>query len=97
MRYVEWWEHDTFSDGTKRHAAELVAFDVFEPVLRSRGNPSLAAVELYNDPKFRDETERIFRGAPAGRFIHARLPDVARQLYRLEERVKTLEEGARSD
>ena len=92
VRFVEWWEHDDFSDGAKLHAAELVAFDVFEPVLRSRGNPSRAAVELYNDPSFREEFERFFRAGPAGRMFHARLPDLARDVYRLEARVLALEE-----
>jgi hypothetical protein len=39
IRYVDWWEHEQFTYGAGRHAAELVAFDVFEPLLRSRGIP----------------------------------------------------------
>jgi len=91
VRYVEWWEREGFDDDARRHAAELVAFDVFEPVLRSRGNPTRAAVELYEDGAFRDEFERMFRGAPSGRMMHARLPDVARQVHILEARVSALE------
>lgn len=97
VRYVEWWEHEDFSDENKRHAAELVAFDVFEPVLRSRGNPSRPAVELYEDPTFRDKFDRFFRGEPAGRMFHARLPDLARQVHELEARVRTLEDARAGD
>jgi hypothetical protein len=43
IRFVDWWEDEQFTDGAVRHAAELVAFDVFEPGLRSRGNPTAAA------------------------------------------------------
>lgn len=93
IRYVEWWEHEYFSDDARRHAAELVAFDVFEPVLRSRGNPTRAALELYNDPSFRTELASIFRGDPAGRFHHARLPDVTRHVHSLEARIRALEEA----
>src|SRR5262245_8537370 len=52
IRFVEWWEHEDFKDSAIRHAAELIAFDVFEPVLRSRGNPIAAALEHYEDRKF---------------------------------------------
>jgi hypothetical protein len=92
VRHVDWWEHEQFSDGAVRHAAELVAFDVFEPVLRSRGNPTAAALELYDAAGFRTEFEAIFNAAPTGRFLHARLPDLARQVYSLELRVKAVEE-----
>ena len=44
------------------------------------------------DEAFREEFERMFRGAPTGRMVHARLPDVARQVYSLEARVTALEE-----
>jgi hypothetical protein len=93
IRFVEWWEHEYFGDDAKRHAAELVAFDVFEPVLRSRGNPTAAANELYGQEAFRAELEGVFRAPPAGRLVHARLPDVARQVHSLEARVKALEEA----
>jgi hypothetical protein len=92
IRYVEWWEHEDFSDGAKLHAAELVAFDVFEPVLRSRGSPTRAAVEHYEDPAFRERFEQMFIGGPTGRMLHSRLPDLARKVHSLEERVRTIEE-----
>ena len=36
IRYVEWWEHPVFAEQERRRAAELVAFDVLDPALRSR-------------------------------------------------------------
>jgi hypothetical protein len=92
IRYVEWWEHESFSDDVMRLAAELVAFDMFEPVLRSRGVKTRPALELYNDPDRRAELQRIFASEPTGRFVHARLPDVARQVYVLNARIAALEE-----
>jgi len=91
VRYVEWWEHEDFSDDARRHAAELVAFDVLEPVLRSRGAPARAAVELYEDKAFKEKFGLVFRAGPTGRMIHARLPDVARQVHSLAARVAALE------
>jgi hypothetical protein len=96
IRYVEWWEHQSLTDDTTRLAAELVAFDVFEPALRSRGVVSRPALELYSDPDRHAELERIFAAEPTGRFVHARLPDVARQVYALEARIAALEETIRS-
>jgi hypothetical protein len=39
VSYVEWWESDLLHDENQRHAAELIAFDVLDPALVSRGNP----------------------------------------------------------
>ncbi len=97
IRHVDGWYRDEFADGSVRHAAELVAFDVFEPVLRSRGNPSRPAVELHADATFHDRMEGVFRGAPDGRFVHVRLPDVARQVHALAARVTALEEAQGGD
>jgi hypothetical protein len=93
IRHVEWWEHERFTDDATRHAAELVAFDVFEPVLRSRGNPTRAATSLYDDPVFRATFEHVFKAGPAGRFVHARLPDLARQAHELESRLRAVEDA----
>lgn len=38
---VEWWEYPDFVDGYVLMAAELIAFDVLDPVLRSRGSCGL--------------------------------------------------------
>jgi hypothetical protein len=94
IRHVEWWEHASFADRDLLHAAELVAFDVLDPVLRSRGNPTAAAMAVYQDEKFRAEWERAFTSAPTGRLVRTRLQDLARQVLRLEERVSALEEPA---
>ena len=32
-----WWQHASFSDEDRRKAAEIVAFEVLKPTLRSRG------------------------------------------------------------
>src|SRR3954447_23265179 len=37
VREVRWWEHPSFEDKAQRQAAELVAFRVLDPALRSRG------------------------------------------------------------
>jgi hypothetical protein len=49
VRAVEWWDDDRFTDNDILGAAELVDFDVLDPVLRSRGRPTEQAQALYAD------------------------------------------------
>jgi hypothetical protein len=92
VRLVEWWQHPAFADEDSRRAAELVAFDVFEPALRSRGTPRQAARALYADADFNKRLTDVFRTAPTGRLFLPRLADVAQRLSELERRVSELEE-----
>jgi hypothetical protein len=94
VRYVEWWEDEAFADEDSRRAAELVAFDVLNPVLRSRGNPREAARELYADDDFYKTMTKVFETPPVGRLILPRLPDLVQRLSELEKRVSELEERA---
>jgi len=91
VRYVEWWEDQAFADEDSRRAAELVAFDVLDPVLRSRGNPRQAARELYADRDFHDAMTKVFEAPPVGRLTLPRLPDLIQRLNDLERRISELE------
>ena len=51
---VRWWEHPDFGDPSTREAAELVAFEVLDPVLKSRDTIHDQARQLYDDKDFRD-------------------------------------------
>ena len=97
VRFVRWWEHPTFEDGDSRHAAELVAFDVLDPALRSRGTPSRVAMERYADENFRTEMKRLFSGPEAGVLQPPRVPDLAHRLDDLTARVHALEERFRDE
>ena|SRR5436190_10324889 len=59
VRAVSWWQHPRFSDAAARHAAELVAFDVLDPALRSRGNSTAAALNLYQNAGFKSEMQAL--------------------------------------
>ena len=93
VRYVEWREHEDFSDDAKRHAAELVAFDVSSLCCEAGATRPAPQSSLYGDAAFREAFESVFRGAPTGRMFHARLPDLARQVHSLEARVEALEQS----
>lgn len=88
---VRWWEHPEFS---KRHiltAAELVAFDVFDPVLRSRGVIEKSARQLYADDAFNTKMRGFFSNGSTGRVIIPTLNDALAKIDALEKRVTALE------
>jgi len=57
---LKWWEHPEFSERAFLEAAELAAFDVFEPSLRSRGRISHKSKELYENNDFREKMREFF-------------------------------------
>lgn len=88
---ARWWEHADFSDEAHVLAAELVAFDVLDPVLRSRGQPHEKARSLASDALFRGAMVRVFTENATGRLRIPSLRDALERLDALEERVRALE------
>ena len=88
---VRWWEYPGFRDRAVLEAAELVAFDVFDPALRSRGNIRQQAEQLYADDKFREEIRSLLTDEPAGRLRPLTLQNVLERVADLEERLKAIE------
>jgi hypothetical protein len=91
VAYVAWWLHASFTNETHRLAAELVAFRVLDPALRSRGGIRQSAIDLSEDPAFAEDIEALLRGEPSGRYQPPALQDVADRVAELEARVKELE------
>jgi hypothetical protein len=88
---MQWWEHTLFDSRDSLEAAELVAFEFFEPALRSRGSPTKRAVELSGEAEFQGEMKRLFSGEATGQLTILTLQDALSRIGKLEERVKTLE------
>lgn len=91
IAYVAWWLHPSFGDKTHRLAAELVAFRVLEPALRSRGGIEQSAIDLSEDPQFASDIEALMRGDPTGRYQPPALSDLADRVADLEARLTKLE------
>jgi len=88
---VRWWVSPDFDDRHVLEAAELVAFDVLDPALRSRGTISGQTSRFYKDAAFQQRMRSILLGAPAG---HLRLPtlhDAMERIEKLEQRLAELE------
>jgi hypothetical protein len=89
---LQWWEHLQFSKRAALEAAEMVAFDRLDPVLRSRRPDSRAALTLYKDQQFKSEIETLLKSRSSGELRLPSLEDIARRLSKLEQRIKSLEE-----
>jgi hypothetical protein len=88
---VRWWEHAEFADRNILVAAELVAFDVLDPVLRSRGATQAAARNLYADEGFHSRMRALFESEPTGRMVVPTLQDALRMIGELDDRLTALE------
>jgi polyhydroxyalkanoate synthesis regulator phasin len=89
---VQWWEHSDFEQRAVLEAAELVAFDVLQPVLRSRGAVTERAKLLYTDASFQEQMQTMFKGAPTGVLTIHMLQHALERIGELERRVETLEQ-----
>ena len=83
---VRWWEHPDFSERHVLQAAELVAFDVLDPVLRSRGARPERVKRLYGDKDFCDKMRSLFLGEPTGLLTIPTLQDALQRIAELEQR-----------
>jgi len=88
---VRWWEHPRFAERHALEAAELVAFDLLNPALRSRGVASEQARKLYDDESFREEMQVLFSEPPICRLVIPTLQDALERIRRLEQRLAFLE------
>jgi hypothetical protein len=91
VREVAWWVDQRFADPVVLEAAELVAFDVLDPVLRSRGRPSQDARKLSADDAFQASMQTLFEGEPDGRLLIPTLPEAVSRIAALEERISAIE------
>jgi len=88
---VKWWEHKGFQERHVLEAAELVAFDMLNPTLRSRGAIKHKSMQLYEDTAFRDEMRSLFTSIPSGHLVLRDLSDAFAMIDALEKRVAELE------
>jgi hypothetical protein len=90
---VDWWEHPAFGQAAVLEAAELVAFEILNPALRSRGAVQrLAAQYLEDNPAFAEAMRALFAGPPTGRPVRPSLRAALERIAELERRVGVLEQ-----
>ena len=87
---LKWWEHPDFSSSEYREAAEEIAFRIFDPVLRSRGNLTDRGQIALKDPGFNKNMEDLFRGEPAGSLEFLDYYDLLEKMNELADEIKSL-------
>jgi hypothetical protein len=85
---VRWWVHPLFDRYMPE--AEIVAFRVLDPVLRSRQQVSPPVEYVANRDDFRQEIEKVLSGPPTGRLEIPTYEDVVRRVAELEQKVRTV-------
>lgn len=92
VTYAHWWEADYFDDRTHLRAAEVIAFDLLDPALRSRGGVTQEAESLASRRAFARKIERLIDAGPSGRYTPTTLNDLEDRLVQLEHRIAQLEQ-----
>ena len=84
-----WWVHEIFDDRDYLEAAELIAFEIFQPTLVSRGKPSSKAVEIIKREDFKDKMKNLFSNIPSG---YIRFYDISWTVEKIKELEKEINE-----
>jgi len=88
---LEWWLSEKFEEREYLQAAELVAFDEFDPTLRSRGRIRSKAETLARQTDTRDTILSMLREGPTGAVDVPTLSDALSKIERLANRIDRLE------
>jgi hypothetical protein len=91
-----WWIHPSFVDKSGREAAELIAFDILSPTLRSRARPVAESITLSQDCAFVGEMRTLFNSSPSGSVSFPNIETAMKKIKELESRLAKLESLADS-
>ena len=81
---VNWWTHESFSNRNKLEAAEILAFEIYNPILRNRRKLSESAkAELTTN--FKRSMRTLFRAKPSGEIFSSEEKRIFQQTLWLAE------------
>ena len=87
---VRWWSDPPFAERAALHAAEVLAFDILDPALRSRGPVSTEARSRASQPEYRERVGALLSSPPSGRLMLPTLEDALGRIAALERQVSDL-------
>jgi len=94
---LRWWQDKSFKKKVSREAAEVIAEEVLEPVLRSRGKVASNAERLAKEKDFRTEMVALFsRNEATGHLTLETLQDALERLAEHENRLVAIEDQLRA-
>ena len=86
-----WWENSDFWKADHLKAAEMVAFEVLNPALRSRGAVDNAGMSLFEDETFKNKYVEFFEGEPTDTIEFPSLTDAMEKIKTIEAKLLELE------
>jgi len=87
---LKWWVYPDFSKREYLEAAEEIAFKIFDPVLRSRGNLTGRGDILLKNEEFSKKMETLFNNEPTGSLELPDFQDLLERLNDLEMEIKKM-------
>jgi len=90
---IRWWHSSIFEEKVSREAAEIIAIDIMDPALRSRGRPTEEAKIKVQKEQFSSQMNDLFAHQPTGSLEIYSMQDVIEKLAELEKRISDLETG----
>lgn len=90
---VRWWRHKLFVARNNLEAGEIIAFEMLNPALRSRGGITDRAKTVAADGKFRAEMKALFSEPAHGEYTPRNLDNLAELVDKLSARMAALEKA----
>lgn len=88
---LSWWVHTDFDETVKLKSAEIMAFEILNPALRSRAGADSAGAALLDDKEFYTKMKNLFNGNPSGTVEFVSLADALTEISKLKARLETIE------
>ena len=92
VTHIEWWLHPRFAEKSFLQAAELIAFEEFDPALRSRGRVTEEAETMTTDSETAEEIRTVIEKGPTASVSVPTLSEALSRIKELAERIDQLEE-----
>lgn len=86
---IAWWTGPVFEEKSSREASEIIAFEILNPILRSRGSISAGAHASLASAGFRERATAALN-APAGRIDFPSYDSLAAEVRELRAEVEEL-------
>jgi len=93
---IQWWTSPIMKSKIGREAAEIIALDILQPTLQSRGSHSRAARAKSRTKPFVDDVTKLITSNSTGSLSIPTLVNIVSRLSELEERLDRLENSPRS-
>jgi hypothetical protein len=93
---IRWWEFPDFLKRDYLEAAEVIAFEIFDPVLRSRGKLTERANQLLKDDDFQKKMRALLNSPFQGNMVFFDFQDVLEKLNEMENELSVLKKHIRN-